>query len=77
MGNGPTDPLGRLVDPGHTPNDTAPETMEGEMIPSQPDPFSTWAALAAAAEAGDEKAREFLLTYWPWAEALRKRQASH
>ena len=33
-------------------------------------PFEVWAALQAAADAGDAKARTFLLTFGPWALAL-------
>jgi hypothetical protein len=39
------------------------------------DPAELWAALVAAAEAGDEKARAFLLTFAPWAGAQLGKQA--
>jgi hypothetical protein len=35
-----------------------------------PPVFPTWAELAAAAKAGDARARDFLLTYVPWVTAL-------
>jgi hypothetical protein len=35
-----------------------------------PQVFPTWAELAAAAKAGDARARDFLLTFVPWLDAL-------
>ena len=35
-----------------------------------PQVFPTWAELAAAAKAGDARARDFLLTFVPWMSAL-------
>lgn len=35
-----------------------------------PQVFPTWAELAAAAKAGDSRARDFLLTFVPWVSAL-------
>lgn len=35
-----------------------------------PQVFPTWAELAAAATAGDVRARDFLLTFVPWLTAL-------
>jgi len=43
----------------------------------QPPVFATWAALAAAAKAGDARARDFLLTYVPWMLALRDTATRH
>ena len=37
---------------------------------SFPQVFPTWAELAAAAKAGDARARDFLLTYVPWVTAM-------
>ena len=37
---------------------------------TQPPVFPTWAELAAAAKAGDARARDFLLTYVPWVTAM-------
>jgi hypothetical protein len=42
-----------------------------------PQVFPTWAELAAAAKAGDAKARDFLLTFVPWMTALRDDQPKH
>ena len=35
-----------------------------------PQVFPTWAELAEAAKAGDARARDFLLTFVPWIDAL-------
>ena len=43
----------------------------------QPQVFTSWAALAAAAKAGDARARDFLLTYVPWMAALRDASPKH
>ena len=38
--------------------------------PAFPEIFPTWAELCAAARAGDVRARDFLLTFVPWIDAL-------
>jgi len=43
----------------------------------QPQVFTSWAALAAAAKAGDQRARDFLLTYVPWMAALQDASRKH
>ena len=40
------------------------------------DPFDFWAQLQTAADAGDEKAAAFLITYQAWVKELR-RTAGH
>jgi len=47
------------------------------MSPDQADPFATWIALVAAADAGDEKALAFLRMYGPWMEARLKCEIRH
>jgi hypothetical protein len=43
--------------------------------PTHPQVFPTWAELAKAAKAGDQRARDFLLTFVPWMAALHAGQA--
>jgi hypothetical protein len=54
-----------------------PRTLAGESGTTMstkaatfPEVFPTWAELAAAAKAGDDRARDFLLTFVPWVTAL-------
>lgn len=42
-----------------------------------PQVFPTWAELAAAAKAGDSRARDFLLTFVPWMAALSDSHPKH
>jgi hypothetical protein len=42
-----------------------------------PPVFPTWAELAAAAKAGDDRARDFLLTFVPWLTALHDDKRKH
>jgi hypothetical protein len=42
-----------------------------------PQVFPTWAELAAAAKAGDVRARDFLLTFVPWLTALHDDKRKH
>ena len=44
---------------------------------SIPQVFPTWAELAAAAKAGDSRARDFLLTFVPWMAALGDSKRKH
>jgi hypothetical protein len=47
-----------------------PGTTMSTKTASFPQVFPTWAELAAAAKAGDARARDFLLTFVPWMSAL-------